>query len=67
MRLQTDQKFNQNEISKINKKYKALHYNSKLNDRHAVGAEQKIRELKSRLRNFKWLVKKAKLKRDEAF
>ena len=61
MLLQTVQEFNQNEISKINKKYKALHYNSKVNERHAVGAEQKFRELKPRLRNFKRLVKKAKL------
>ena len=66
MRLQTDQEFNQNEIAEINKKYNVLHYNSKLNDGHAVGAEQKTRELKSRLRNFKRLVKKGKLKPNEA-
>ena len=52
MRLQTDQEFNQNEIARINKKY-VLHYNSKLNDRHVVGAKQKIRELKFRVRDFK--------------
>ena len=52
MRLQTDQEFNQNEIARINKKY-VLHYNSKLNDKHAVGAKQKIRELKFRVRDFK--------------
>ena len=57
MRLQTDQEFNQNEISEINKKYNVLHYNSKRNNKHAVGAEQKIRKLKFRLRNFKRLVK----------
>ena len=34
---QTDQEFNQNEIKEINKKYNVLHYNSKLNDEHAVG------------------------------
>ena len=45
MRLQKDQEFNQNEIAEINKKYNMLHYNSKLNDGHTVGAEQKIREL----------------------
>ena len=66
MRLQTDQEFNQNDLAEINKKYSVLHYNSKLNDGHAVGAEQKIRELKSRLRNFKRLVKKGKLKPNEA-
>ena len=67
MRLQTDQEFNQNEISEINKKYNVLHYNSKRNNRHAVGAEQKIRKLKSRLRNFKRLVKQGKLKLNDAF
>ena len=38
MRLQTDQEFNQNEIAEINKKYNVLHYNSKLNNEHDVGA-----------------------------
>ena len=66
MRLQKNQEFNQNEIAEINKKYNMLHYNSKLNDEHTVGAEQKIRELKSRLRNFKRLVKKSKLRSNEA-
>ena len=66
MRLQTDQEFNQNKIAEINKKYNVLHYNNKLNDRHAIGAEQKIRELKSHLRNFKKLVKRGKLKPNEA-
>ena len=64
MRLQTDQEFNKNEIAEINKKYNVSHYNSKLNNGH-IGAEQKIRELKSRLKNFKRLVKKGKLKLNE--
>ena len=44
MRLQTHQEFNQNEIM-VNVEY----FNSKLNEGHAVGAEQKIRELKENL------------------
>ena len=66
MRLQTHQEFNQNKTAEINKKYNVLHHNGKLNDGHAVGAEQKIRELKSRLRNFKRFVRNSKLKPNEA-
>ena len=62
MRLQ----FNQNEIKEINKKCNVLHYNSKLNDGHAVAAEQKIKELKNRPKDFKRLLKKDKLKPNEA-
>ena len=36
------------------------HYNTKLNEGHAVAAEQKIRELKFRLKNFKRLNKISK-------
>ena len=66
MRLHTDQEFNQNKISEINKQYNILHNNSKLNDEHAIGTEQKVCELKSRLRNFKRLIKKSKLKPNKA-
>ena len=66
MRIQTDQEFNQNEITSINKKYHGLHYNSKLNEGYAVAVEQKIYELKIRLRNFKRLLNKGKLKPNEA-
>ena len=52
MRLQTHQEFNQNEIM-VNMEY----FNSKLNGGHAVGAEQKIRELKENLRKFKCIKK----------
>ena len=52
MRLQTHQEFNQNEIM-VNVEY----FNSKLNEGHAVGAEQKIRELKENLRKFKCIKK----------
>ena len=62
MQLQTNQEFNQKEIAEINKKNNVLHYNSKFNDGHAVGAEYKICELKSRLRNYGRLLKKGKLK-----
>ena len=65
MRLQTDQEFNQNETAEINRKYKFLHYNSKLNERRVMDAEQKIRELKSHPRNFK-KGKKGNLKPNEA-
>ena len=66
MRLHTDQEFNQNKISEINKQYNILHNNSKLNDEHTIGTEQKVCELKSRLRNFKRLIKKSKLKPNKA-
>ena len=66
MQLQRDKEFNQNDIAEINKKYSVLHYNSKLNDGHVVGVEQKNCELKSHLRNFKRLVKKGRLKPNEA-
>ena len=43
-----------------------IDYNNKLNAGQAVGAEQKILELKSCLRNFKRFIKKGKLKSNEA-
>ena len=57
MHLQTDQEFNQNEIKTLNKKHDMGHYNTKINEGHAVAAEQKIRELKFRVKNFKRLNK----------
>ena len=39
MQLQTNQEFNQNEIAEINRNYKVLHYNSKLEEKRAIGAE----------------------------
>ena len=66
MHLQIDQEFNQNEIKETNKQYNVLHYNSKLNDRHTMAKEQKIRELKNHLKNFKSFLKKGKLKPNEA-
>ena len=64
--LQTDQEFNQNEIKETNKQYNVLHYNSKLNNRHTMAKEQKIRELKNDLKHFKSFLKKSKLKPNEA-
>ena len=60
MRLQTDQEFNQNEIKALNKKHDVEHYNTKLNEGQALAAEQKIRELKFSLKNFKRLNKISK-------
>ena len=39
MQLQTNQEFNQNVIAEINRKYKVLHYNSKLMEKRAIDAE----------------------------
>ena len=68
MRLQTDQEFNQKEIKILNEKFNVEHFNSRLNEGHAMGAEQKIWELKERLKNFKLIKKKKKstLKSNEA-
>ena len=65
MHLQIEE-FNQNEIKGINKKHNVLHYNSKLNNEQDMAAEQKIRELKNRHKNFKRLLRMGKLKPNEA-
>ena len=57
MCLQTDQEFNQNEIKALKKKHDVEHNNTKLNEGHAVAAEQKILELKFKLKKFKRLNK----------
>ena len=41
MRLQTDQEFHQNKIKEINKKQDVEQCNTKLNEGHAVGMEQR--------------------------
>ena len=66
IRPQIDHEFNQNKIKEISKKYNAVHFNSRLSDGHAVGPEQKIRELKNRLKNFKRVLKSGTLKPNEA-
>ena len=40
LRLQTNQEFTQTKIKEITKKYNVVHFNSRLNDDHAVRAEQ---------------------------
>ena len=42
----------QNKTKEVGKKYNVVHFNSRLNDSHAVGVEQKIRKLKNWLKNF---------------
>ena len=61
MKLQIDQEFNQNETKDLNDKFNVEYFNSKLNEGHTVGVEQKIRELKERLRNFKRIEKNKNL------
>ena len=46
MRLQTDQKFIQNEIKNLNKKYNIQLFSTNVRGRKAFAAELKIRELK---------------------
>ena len=66
MCLQTNQEFNQNKIKEITKTYYVVYFNSRLNEGHAVGAEQKIRKLKNRLKNFKRMLSSGKIKSNEA-
>ena len=60
MRLQTDLKFLQNEIKKLNKKYNVDMFSTKLRGGKALAAEQKIREFKKLLFKSKWLHKATK-------
>ena len=56
----------QNKIKEVGKKYNVVHFNSRLpNDSHAVGVEQKVRELKNWLKNFKRMLSSGKLKPNE--
>ena len=57
MRLQTDLEFLQNEIKKLNKKYSADMFSTKLRGGKAFAAEQKIREFKKQLFKSKRLHK----------
>ena len=61
MRPQTNQEFNQNEIKILYNKFNVEQLNSKLNEGHTVGVEQKIWELKEELRNFKRIKKNINL------
>ena len=49
MRLQTDQEFKQRNIEELHKKFNVEIYSTRLRDRKAFVAEQKIRELKKLL------------------
>ena len=60
MRLQTDLEFLQNKIKKLNKKYNANMFSTKLRRRKAFAAKQKIREYKKLLFKSKRLHKATK-------
>ena len=60
MRLQTDLKFLQNEIKKLNKKYNVDMFSTKLRGGKAFAAKQKIREFKKLLFKSKRLHKATK-------
>ena len=49
MRLQTDLKFQQNEIKRLNEKYNVEMFSSRVHGGKAYAAEQKIREFKKLL------------------
>ena len=49
MRLQTDLKFQQNDIKNLNKKYNAKMFNTRVRSVKAFAAEEKIREFKKML------------------
>ena len=58
MRLQTDLKFQKDEIKKLNKKYNVEMFSTRLRGGKAFAAEQKIREFKKLLLKMKNLFKK---------
>ena len=62
MRLQTDQEFQQNEIKKLNVKYNAEMFSSRIRGGKAFAAEQKIRELKKMIFKTKNVYKMSKKK-----
>lgn len=49
MRLQTNQEFQQNDIKRLNAKYNVDMFCTRIRDRKAFAAEQKIKELKKLL------------------
>ena len=67
MRLQTDLEFQQNEIKKLNRKYKVEMFSTRVRGGKAFAAEQKIRKFKKILLKVKTLYQrtKMKLKRNE--
>ena len=63
MRLQTDLKFLQNEIKKLNKKYNVDMFSTKLRGGKAFAPKQKIREFERLLFKSKRLHKATKTER----
>ena len=53
MRLQTDLKFQQNDIKNLNKKYNVKMFNTRVRSVKALAAEEKVREFKKMLLKFK--------------
>ena len=53
MRLQTDLKFQQNDIKNLNKKYNVKMFNTRVRSVKAFVAEEKVREFKKMLLKFK--------------
>ena len=53
MRLQTDLKFQQNDIKNLNKKYNVKMFNTRVRSVKAFAAEEKVREFKKMLLKFK--------------
>ena len=49
MRLQTNQEFQQNDIKRLNAKYNVDMFCTRIRDRKAFAAEQKIKKLKKLL------------------
>ena len=62
MRLQTDQKLNQNEIKNLNKKINIQMFSTNVRGGKDFAAEQKIRELKKRIFWLKGMNKSNKLR-----
>ena len=62
MRLQTDLKFQQNEIKNLNKKYNVEMFSTRVRSEKAFASEQKIREFKKLLLKIKAIYKKNKMK-----
>ena len=62
MRLQTDLEFQQNEIKKLNRKYKVEMFSTRVRGGKAFAAEQKIREFKKILLKVKTLYQRTKMK-----
>ena len=65
MMIQTDPEFRQREIQKLNKKYNALMFHTKIRGGKTFAADQKIREFKKMLQKSKRMHKSTLTKRIE--